>query len=100
MYLFEKDAGTKPSCYGPCANVWLPVLSTGAPLAGSGVTATLLGTATRTDGGTQVTYAGHPLYYFATDKEADDFDGEGSQSFGGGWDLVSSAGAGVEKSGS
>lgn len=60
----------------------------------------MLGTATRTDGGTQVTYAGHPLYYFATDKQAGDFDREGSQTFGGGWDLVSPAGARVEKSSS
>ena len=99
VYLFEKDTGTKPNCYGACAAAWPPVLTTGAPLAGSGARAALLGTVKRTDGKTQVTYAGHPLYYFAGDQKPGDITGEGSQTFGAGWDLVAPAGKKVEKGG-
>jgi predicted lipoprotein with Yx(FWY)xxD motif len=100
VYLFEKDAGTTSSCYGACAAAWPPVLTTGAPVAASGVKPALLGTVRRSDGTTQVTYAGHPLYYFAGDSRAGDVSGEGSQSFGAGWDLLTPAGSKIEKSGS
>ena len=69
------------------------------PQMGCGAQAALPGTVGRTDGTTQVTYAGHPLYYFSGDQNPGDIDGEGSQAFGGGWDLVSPAGVKVEKPG-
>jgi len=97
VYLFEKDTGPRSSCYGACATAWPPLL--GHPVAGSGVTGALLGTVRRANGSSQVTYAGHPLYYFASDQQPGDISGEGSQAFGGGWDLVSPAGKKVEKPG-
>src|SRR5260370_21288627 len=69
VYLFVKDTGTTPTCYTSCAQVWPPVLTSGPPQAGTGATASLLGTTTRTDGKVEVTYAGHPLYYFVSDKQ-------------------------------
>jgi predicted lipoprotein with Yx(FWY)xxD motif len=69
------------------------------PQMGNGPQAALPGTVRRTDGTTQVTYAGHPLYYFSGDQKRGEIDGEGSQVFGGGWDLVSPAGVKVEKPG-
>lgn len=65
IYLFEKETSTKPACYGACADAWPPVLTKGAPVAGGGADQAKLGTTRRADGGTQVTYAGHPLYYYA-----------------------------------
>jgi len=51
-----------------CAKAWPPLFTTGAPLGGAGVRAKLLGTTKRTDGTLQVTYNGHPLYYYEGDK--------------------------------
>lgn len=65
IYLFDIETTSKPRCYGPCADAWPPVLTDGAPLAGHGVKESLLGTTQRTDGTTQVTYDGHPLYFYA-----------------------------------
>jgi predicted lipoprotein with Yx(FWY)xxD motif len=65
IYLFDVEATTEPRCYGACADAWPPVLTDGAPLAGRGVKESLLGTAQRRDGTTQVTYRGHPLYFYA-----------------------------------
>jgi predicted lipoprotein with Yx(FWY)xxD motif len=95
VYLFEKDSATRSSCYGACASAWPPVLTTGAPGAGSGVQASLLGTAKRTNGTTQVTYAGHPLYYFSADHKPGDVNGSGAQAFGAGWDLLRPSGTKV-----
>jgi predicted lipoprotein with Yx(FWY)xxD motif len=99
VYLFEKDTGTTSSCYGACAGAWPPVVTTGSPVAGSGATASLLGTTKRTDGTMQVTYAGHPLYYFSGDTNPGDITGEGSKAFGAGWDLIAPGGKKVEKPG-
>ena len=99
VYLFEKDTGATSTCYGACAGLWPPVLTAGSPVTGGGVNASLVGTAKRTDGTTQVTYAGHPLYYFAGDQKPGDIAGEGSQTFGAGWDLIAPAGKKVEKPG-
>jgi predicted lipoprotein with Yx(FWY)xxD motif len=65
IYLFEKETTSRPDCYGDCAVAWPPVLTTGAPQATGAVRPDLLGTVLREDGTTQVTYGGHPLYFYA-----------------------------------
>ena len=94
LYVFLADKGTGSSCNSPsCVQYWPPVLTTSAPQAGSGVTATLLGTTARADGTTQVTYAGHPLYRFINDKAAGAPTGQGVNAFGAYWYVVSPSGA-------
>ena len=61
--------------------------------------AALLGNTTRSDGGTQLTYAGHPLYRYAGDQSPGDTNGQGLTQFGGGWDVVSPAGHKIEGDG-
>jgi predicted lipoprotein with Yx(FWY)xxD motif len=92
VYLFAIDQGTTSVCYGDCAGVWPPVLTHGAAQPGSGVTATLLGTTTRKDGAIEVTYGGHPLYYFIFDKNPGDTTGQALNNFGGLWYVVSPSG--------
>jgi predicted lipoprotein with Yx(FWY)xxD motif len=93
VYLFVADKGTTSACYTDCAAIWPPVVTTGAPQAGAGAQSSLLGTTARTDGTTEVTYAGHPLYYFIQDKAAGDAKGQGINGFGGLWWVMSPSGA-------
>jgi predicted lipoprotein with Yx(FWY)xxD motif len=65
IYLFDVETSSEPACYEACAKAWPPVLTEGAPVAGEGVRKPLLGTTERIDGSTQVTYDGHPLYFYA-----------------------------------
>lgn len=65
VYIWQSEPSSKPQCYGDCATLWPPVLTTGTPRAAGGVDASLLGTTKRSDGSNQVTYNGHPLYYYA-----------------------------------
>jgi predicted lipoprotein with Yx(FWY)xxD motif len=65
IYLFDAEHGARPECYGECADDWPPVLTTGMPQAKQGVRSGLLGTTRRSEGTTQVTYADHPLYFYA-----------------------------------
>lgn len=65
IYLFDVETGPRPRCYGECATAWPPVLTKGEPQPGKGVRGDLVGTTRRQDGTTQVTYAGHPLYFYA-----------------------------------
>jgi predicted lipoprotein with Yx(FWY)xxD motif len=64
------------------------------------VTASLLGTTKRTDGKTEVTYHGHPLYYFADDSKPGDTNGQHVDAFGAEWYVLSPAGDEVEGAGS
>jgi predicted lipoprotein with Yx(FWY)xxD motif len=89
LYLYTPDTSPTSTCYGQCIANWPALLTNGAPQAGTGATATLLGTSPRTDGSSQVTYKGHPLYYFKGDKAAGDTSGQGKA---GTWFLVSPAG--------
>lgn len=89
LYLFLADTPASSACSGGCAENWPPLLTTGAPQAGEGVEAAKIGTLVRSDGTTQVTYNGHPLYYFAGDAQAGDANGQG---IGGKWYVVSPAG--------
>ena len=93
LYLFVKDTGTSSTCYDQCATLWPPLLTTGTPQAGTGATQSLLGTTTRTDGKVEVTYAGHPLYYFQNDKAPGDITGQGVNGFGDLWWVLTPAGA-------
>src|SRR5215475_12036221 len=68
VYVFGADRGSVSHCYGVCARAWPPLLTRGAPLAGAGVDVKLLGMTKRKDGTLQVTYNGHPLYYYSADK--------------------------------
>jgi len=99
LYLFEADTSSQSTCSGPCAQGWPPLVTSGAPVAGSGVMQSLLSTSSRADGTMQVVYNGHPLYYFAGDAKAGDTNGEGLTAFGAGWDVVSPAGDKIEKPG-
>jgi predicted lipoprotein with Yx(FWY)xxD motif len=89
LYLYTKDTPNASNCYGGCASYWPPLLTTGSPVAGSGVTASMLGTTGRTDGTTQVTYNGWPLYYYIGDKAAGDTTGEDVQNI---WFVITPEG--------
>jgi len=65
IYLFDLETSSKPQCYDECAEAWPPVLTRGDPGAGGRVRSSLLGTTLRSDGTRQVTYDGHPLYFYA-----------------------------------
>jgi predicted lipoprotein with Yx(FWY)xxD motif len=96
VYLFEKDKGSTSACSGGCASAWPPVVGT-AMTAGKAMAADL-GTITRSDGTTQVTYKGHPLYFFHKDKDDEDAYGQGSKAFGGEWYALAPSGSKVDKS--
>jgi predicted lipoprotein with Yx(FWY)xxD motif len=85
LYLFKADVGTKSACTGACATAWPPLLATGKPTAGTGLTASKLGTITRSDGSQQVTYNGHPLYLFIKDTKPGQTNGQGVTGFGAAW---------------
>jgi predicted lipoprotein with Yx(FWY)xxD motif len=97
LYLFVADSGATSNCNSAaCVQYWPPVLTAGAPTAGAGANAALLGTTQRKDGRTQVTYGGHPLYYFITDKKPGDVTGQGIDGFGGPWYVVSPSGRQIQ----
>src|SRR4051812_16141848 len=96
LYLFEKDKGAKSACYGACASVWPPVTTSGNALARDGVEPAKLGTTRRTDGTTEVTYAGHPLYTYAGDAKAGDVKGQDLDQFGAGWYVLKPSGEKID----
>jgi predicted lipoprotein with Yx(FWY)xxD motif len=95
VYLWAKDASGMSACSGACAGAWPPVPATGTVTASGGAKASDLGMITRPDGTRQVTYDGHPLYFFAGDSGAGMASGQGSDSFGAKWWLVSPSGGDV-----
>jgi predicted lipoprotein with Yx(FWY)xxD motif len=103
LYLFEKDEKGESYCNGACASVWPPFETDAKPQASGGVDAAALGTTKRDDGDMQVTYHGHPLYYYAADASTPGkTKGEDIEQFGDGWYLVNAGGKSIEpeKSGS
>ncbi|WP_306233854.1 hypothetical protein [Agrococcus beijingensis] len=67
VYIWERDVSPESQCYDDCAAAWPPVLTDGEPTATGGVDPALLGTTVRADGALQVTYGGHPLYFYANE---------------------------------
>jgi predicted lipoprotein with Yx(FWY)xxD motif len=97
LYLWLGDGNRTSRCSGTCATEWPPLTTTATPTSSDGVQAAGLGTITRSDGSKQVTYMGHPLYYFAADSGAGVITGQGSDSFGARWWLVAPSGAAITK---
>ena len=96
LYLFEADTGSTSTCTGGCAKVWPPLIAPGAPVAGADVNGALLTTNPRPDGAMQVTYNGHPLYYYDDDHGPGTTAGQGNNSFGAKWYLLTPAGLKID----
>lgn len=92
VYLWAADSMNKSTCSGACAGAWPPVTTKGMVTAANGAKAADLGTITRSDGSKQVTYLGHPLYFFAGDSGPGQTNGQGNDGFGAKWWLVAPAG--------
>ena len=99
LYLFEKDRHGRSACAGICATYWPPLIVRGTPKAGAGVKAASLKTTKRSDGGRQLTYAGHPLYRFSGDQAPGQATGQGMNAFGAEWYVVSPSGSKIERGG-
>ena len=92
LYLFTRESDAKSRCYGACAAAWPPFLARGKPRARSGVQRSLLGRTTRRNGRRQVTYKGHPLYYYVTDRRPGQVTCQNVAEFGGTWLVVAPSG--------
>jgi predicted lipoprotein with Yx(FWY)xxD motif len=97
LYLWKADKGSASMCSGACAQAWPPLTTKSKPQAGGGVKASLLGTTKRSDGTLEVTYAGHPLYYFAGDSGPGSTSGQASKGFGADWFVVAPTGHAITK---
>jgi len=95
VYLWTKDSGGMSACTAACEGMWPPVAASGTVTASGSVKASDLGTLTRSDGTKQVTYDGHPLYYFVGDSGPGMANGQGSDGFGAKWWLVAPTGSDV-----
>src|SRR4051812_16109547 len=95
VYRFTREGGRTPACYGACAKAWPPVLTRGRPRAGRGARDSLVGSVRRRDGSRQVTYHGHPLYYYLGDSNPGDILCQNVVEFGGTWLVVRPSGAAV-----
>ncbi len=93
LYVFAKDSGGMSACSGSCAGAWPPLTTSGTPKAGNGAVASKLGTIKRSDGSTQVTYGGRPLYTYTADASPGDVTGNGVNSFGARWYAVQPSGS-------
>lgn len=91
IYLFDKESSPTPECYDACAVAWPPVLTQGTPVANADVRPDLLGTTPRTDGSMQVTYAGHPLYFYVNEGK-NEVRCHNVNGFGGLWLVVTPSG--------
>jgi predicted lipoprotein with Yx(FWY)xxD motif len=94
LYLFDKETSKRSRCYRACAVAWPPLLTTAKPRAGKGADATQLGTTRRRNGKLQVTYNGHPLYYYK-DDEPGRILCHNVDEFGGAWLVVNPRGEAV-----
>jgi predicted lipoprotein with Yx(FWY)xxD motif len=88
LYAFTRDARGRSRCTGACAKAWPPYIVARAPRAAAGVDSQRLGTTRRSDGRTQATYAGRPLYYYVGDRKPLQILCQSVSEYGGVWLVV------------
>jgi predicted lipoprotein with Yx(FWY)xxD motif len=98
LYMFASDTATKSTCSGACLTYWPPLNAAGGAKAGSGAKASELGTITGTNGAKQVSYGGHPLYYYAGDRKPGDTSGQDTNGFGAKWWVLAPSGKPITSS--
>lgn len=98
LYMFARDTRNHNACVAirGCAAVWPPLLTSGNPIAGRGVNASLLGRIKLSNGKRQVTYAGHPLYGYVSDTRPGSTAYVGFRQFGGAWYALNATGQTVK----
>ena len=99
LYMWLGDGARKSSCSGDCALSWPPLVTGATPKVTGEASQAAVGTLTRADGSKQVTYEGHPLYHFVVDSRPGTTKGQGSDSFGARWWLVSPSGTAITVNG-
>jgi predicted lipoprotein with Yx(FWY)xxD motif len=92
LYLFEADKPNVSNCSSACLSIWPPLTSGAKPQGGGGVLAAKIGTISNTAGKQQVTYSGHPLYYYVGDQKPGDTKGQGLNQFGAEWYVLAPTG--------
>lgn len=86
LYVYSKDTSSASNCSGGCAQAWPPLtLPSGTSLPSVAGASGTFATITRSDGSTQVTYKGQPLYSYSGDSKPGDTNGDG---VGGVWSLA------------
>ncbi len=95
LYLFAKDSGPASTCDGSCSSYWPPVPGSAGPQVSGAASATSVSTIARAGGAQQLSYAGHPLYYFVGDTKAGQTKGQGLDQFGAKWYVLDPAGDAV-----
>jgi len=95
LYLFAGDNRNASRLSAAGLAVWPAFTSTRLPRATGGVNASQIGTATGTGGGTQITYNGHPLYYYVGDHQPGQVLGQGLNQFGARWYVLSATGGAI-----
>jgi len=95
LYLFSSDAPQLTRCAGACAQAWPPFVAATGPGARQGRPSPGLGRVRRANGSLQVTYHGHPLYYYVGDRIPGQILCQNVEEFGGHWWVVSPDGRAI-----
>ena len=88
LYLFTRDRADRSRCYGSCARAWPPFKTRTRPRVSGGLDPDEIGTVRRRGGARQVTYNGHPLYYYVGDRRPGQIFCQDVYEFGGRWLIV------------
>ena len=101
LYTFAPDKAQKVTCVGQCAAIWPPIsISSGNAGVSGGAEASMVGSDSNPMGGRVVTYKGWPLYLYVADPRAGTDHGEGINSSGGLWYVISPSGQVIMKNAS
>lgn len=95
LYLFAGDKRNLSTLSAAGRALWPPVTATTRPIARGGALASEIALVRGATGTAQVTYNGHPLYYFVGDRNPGQAAGQGLNQFGARWYVLSSAGSAI-----
>ena len=96
LYAFANDSRGHSACTGSCATYWPPVPGSDAPKQSMASISATFGTIKRSDGSSQLTVDGFPMYTYAGDASPGQANGQGTNLSGGLWWVVSPDGSWVK----